>query len=121
MNLCKNNTTPEIIINAANAKTTIPLETLQEAFGGPSYALLACDIDGSKGSLNSVGICFGERLLLSFACVLIEICTGVDDYGNPTEQVECPENSLTDTYVNSCAISKISDITIPNWSDVNKL
>ena len=61
MNLCKNNTTPEIIINAANDKTTIPLETLQEVFGGPSYALLACDIDGSKGSLNSVGICFGTH------------------------------------------------------------
>ena len=53
--------------------------------------------------------------------MLIVHGAGVDDYGNPTEQVECPENSLTDTYVNSCAISKIADITIPNWSDVSKL
>ena len=35
--------------------------TLQEVFGGPSYALRACDIDGSNGSLNSVGICFGTH------------------------------------------------------------
>ena len=59
---------------------------------------------------------------MPFACMMLIVHgAGVDDYGNPTEQVECPENSLTDTYVNSCAISKIADITIPNWSDVSKL
>ncbi len=100
LDLFNNYPTPAIMQTAAATKQSLTVEELQNAFGGPTYALLGCNYDSrGKAFLNIVGICLGR-----------------DSDGNPTTQVECPENTLTNSYDNNCVLDGVSDIYVIPWT-----
>jgi hypothetical protein len=92
--------TPNIVQQAAASGQPIPLSDLQDAFGGLSKALLACKFDNGQASLYMVGICLGH-----------------DSDGNPTQQIDCPENARKSPYNNNCALStNVAEVHVAAWN-----
>lgn len=81
--------TPQALIDASRANTTMSLHNLQDAFGGSEYVALQCF--GIDHALSMVSLCFNKAA---------------------DQQIKCPMSVLKEKYSNSCNLSSLKDINV---------
>ena len=71
-----------------------------ELCAGPTFGLLGCNFDADK------------RAYLS----LVSLCFQKDDNGNPTTQVACPDDCITNEYDNGCIVAGATEVYVQRWT-----
>ena len=99
-NLVRSVGTPSELINSQAAGTSLPLEEIQNLFGGPSKVALSCSVYQGKPYLSQVNVCYEVR-----------------NNGAPGPRSVCPTHVIDSTYANSCVTKGVAKIYFSRWGN----